>query len=413
MKKLMMLFFIAPLMVMAQQGTTFEKNVSLDEAKAKAKAENKYLFIDAYATWCVPCKMMDQNTFPNPEVGAFMNEKFVSTKFQMDQTEADTEEIKKLYPDGERILKEYGLRAYPSYFILSPAGELVHKFVGYHEPAQFLGLIKDAVDPNSQVITLKNKMDAELLDAEGLKNLVKSASATGNDDIAAMAFEKILPNLSDAELFEKENLAMVVKFAGSPGQKGFEIMKNETAKVDAVMGEGYVSKQIASSVLANQIIPSIQPDQPDKIGDFTKLAEDKIKEFSQFNIEKDVQLFQVQVYSHFKKSEELTNVIQSLVTKHQDHLSPMETNQLAWMIFETSENPELVKSMLAPMKKAVEKTESKEPALMDTYANLLHKSGQTEEAIKWQEKAINLVSGDEKVQYQEVLEKMKKGEKTW
>jgi tetratricopeptide (TPR) repeat protein len=45
---------------------------------------------------------------------------------------------------------------------------------------------------------------------------------------------------------------------------------------------------------------------------------------------------------------------------------------------------------------------------LDTYANILYKLGNKEEAIKWEEKAIAL-GGD----YNDTLEKMKKGEKTW
>ena len=51
---------------------------------------------------------------------------------------------------------------------------------------------------------------------------------------------------------------------------------------------------------------------------------------------------------------------------------------------------------------------------MDTYANILHKLGNTKEAILWEKKALALVkSEEEKKTYQEALTKMEKGEKTW
>jgi thiol-disulfide isomerase/thioredoxin len=34
----------------------FENNHTLDMLKAKAKKEKKLIFIDAYTTWCGPCK---------------------------------------------------------------------------------------------------------------------------------------------------------------------------------------------------------------------------------------------------------------------------------------------------------------------------------------------------------------------
>ena len=55
--------------------------------------------------------------------------------------------------------------------------------------------------------------------------------------------------------------------------------------------------------------------------------------------------------------------------------------------------------------------DKEEPMFIDTYANIIYKLGQKEEAIKWEEKALAL-SNNEKT-YQETLDKMKKGEKTW
>lgn len=36
------------------QGISFEENHDLNAALAKAKTENKLIFIDAYAVWCGP-----------------------------------------------------------------------------------------------------------------------------------------------------------------------------------------------------------------------------------------------------------------------------------------------------------------------------------------------------------------------
>ncbi len=47
-------------------------------ATEKAKAENKLIFIDIYATWCRPCKSLKRNTFSNSKVGDFFNQNFVN-----------------------------------------------------------------------------------------------------------------------------------------------------------------------------------------------------------------------------------------------------------------------------------------------------------------------------------------------
>lgn len=43
-------------------------DLSLEEAITKAQAEDKYIFIDVYTTWCGPCKKLDRVTFQSSEV---------------------------------------------------------------------------------------------------------------------------------------------------------------------------------------------------------------------------------------------------------------------------------------------------------------------------------------------------------
>ena len=57
------------------------------EALAKAKAENKLVFMDCYTSWCGPCKYMTETIFPQEKAGEFFNPKFVCVKFDMEKGE--------------------------------------------------------------------------------------------------------------------------------------------------------------------------------------------------------------------------------------------------------------------------------------------------------------------------------------
>lgn len=99
-----------------------------EEALEKAKSENKLIFLDAYAAWCGPCKMLKRNVFPNPEVGALFNEHFIN--FAMDMEKGI----------GRQIAQKYGVTAYPTLYFIDGEGTVIKKAIGYHNVQQMIML---------------------------------------------------------------------------------------------------------------------------------------------------------------------------------------------------------------------------------------------------------------------------------
>ena len=61
--------------------------MSLDEAVEAQKTTPKNLIIDVYTNWCGPCKLMDKNTFSNPEIVSYINENYYAVKFNAEGNE--------------------------------------------------------------------------------------------------------------------------------------------------------------------------------------------------------------------------------------------------------------------------------------------------------------------------------------
>lgn len=101
----------------AQNGVDF-RELTFDEALAKAKAEKKLVFVDCYTAWCAPCKAMAKDVFPQKAAGDFFNPRFVCVKFDVQKGE------------GVEVGKKLGTRAYPSFFIIRPDGSVQHAIVG-------------------------------------------------------------------------------------------------------------------------------------------------------------------------------------------------------------------------------------------------------------------------------------------
>ncbi len=106
---------------------------SMAEAQAKAKAEGKLLFVDAYATWCGPCRWMASNVFTDAKVGDFFNKNFINVKLDCEKGE------------GPDFARSYGIRAYPTLFIIGADGKVVKKTMGAKQAEDLIGFGKQAI----------------------------------------------------------------------------------------------------------------------------------------------------------------------------------------------------------------------------------------------------------------------------
>ncbi|MDO8970421.1 MAG: thioredoxin family protein, partial [Saprospiraceae bacterium] len=71
------LFFLVFTQMASAQGIEFFSG-TWPEALEKAKKEELLIFVDAYASWCGPCKRMAAQTFPDPKAGEFFNANFLN-----------------------------------------------------------------------------------------------------------------------------------------------------------------------------------------------------------------------------------------------------------------------------------------------------------------------------------------------
>ena len=78
MKKLIFLLMLGLAAATAHAQVKFETR-STDAVRALAEQRGKLVFIDLYAPWCPPCRMMDKQVFSREDVGRFMEERLVST----------------------------------------------------------------------------------------------------------------------------------------------------------------------------------------------------------------------------------------------------------------------------------------------------------------------------------------------
>lgn len=109
------------------KGIDFQEG-SFKDALVLAKKENKIVFLDIYASWCGPCKLLKKNTFSDEKVAELYNKKFVN--FAVDG------EI----GEGVTLANKYKITGYPTLLFIKPDGSVHSVTSGYHSPSQFIQL---------------------------------------------------------------------------------------------------------------------------------------------------------------------------------------------------------------------------------------------------------------------------------
>ena len=127
MKKIVLSFVCVLVACVAShaQGVKFESG-TWNEILAKAKAENKTIFVDVYTKWCGPCKHVSETVFPQEKLGDFYNPLFIN--FKMDAES----------PAGKEFVKAYPVTGYPTFFFIDGNGKVIHKIVGAKDVDGFI-----------------------------------------------------------------------------------------------------------------------------------------------------------------------------------------------------------------------------------------------------------------------------------
>lgn len=176
------------------QGIEFNNGTWKDVLK-HAKKQNKPIVVDAYTTWCGPCKWMAANTFTDAEVGAFVNKKFIAYKMDMEEGE------------GVQFAIDNQVEAYPTILFFDSNGKATHRGVGATAAKEFIDLCTDALNPEKQLSTLKARFLAGNHDKAFLANYI-DVSMNAND-FDADAFALYWPMLSEEDKLTEAALSQM------------------------------------------------------------------------------------------------------------------------------------------------------------------------------------------------------------
>ena len=428
------------------QGIKFEQG-TWKEVLEKARQINKPIFLNVYKLWSVPCKRMNNEVFPLVEVGKVYNANFIC--YQLDAEKGE----------GIEIAKKYNIEVYPTYLFINGNEKSFFNSVGTMDTKDFIALSTSALFAMNDTIPitvwekeyLEKKNDTTFLLAyinkrsrlslpvatlfdEYLK-LIPEEERT-SDPVLEM-YKKVVHSLNEHSFAVEYLLKDKAKFIGKRNDS-FNDYLYQTAKRtmwNEVRSKSKNEQLLAIAVEAYDQLPkNTVKEQRDEIYiDYycltretdqylkyaTHFCDNYLMKLSTDSIDKTDQLFvktlDKQFFNSVTYSEDISKGMEQAISRSQhmnrDRIGD-RLNSFAWEIFKRVSDTEILKNALRWSGRSLELSINN-PYRLDTYANLLYKLGQKEEAITKEEEALRFAAEKDIKGFSETLLKMKAGEKTW
>lgn len=384
-RTILLVFLAIPLYSCAQ-----DKSINFEEGRwaeilVKAKNSKKIIFLDAFASWCGPCKTMSKTVFVQDTVADFFNKNFINAKIDMEKEE------------GPALAKKYGVKAYPTYLFIDSDGNLVHRGCGSMSAANFIAVGRLALDPVKRFSSLQMRYDGGEFSPEFLIAYIETMSG-GCMDIEPV-LKKYFSNVPEKELSTKINWQMINRFVTDINSKEFNYLLNNRGAFGKVTTSDSIDNKIYNTFLrpAYKVAHS---DNPEPWLKMKKQIQD-----SKFGRAEEM-IFTVDLIIYEKKADwpKYIDLAMKYTDKYKLNDFTFLINVSQRFLQQAKEKDQIAKAISWAKKS---KEMDPKPYSRETYARLLEKSGDKKAAITELESLISdLKSKDQKTDvYENQLKK--------
>ncbi len=360
------LFLFTVFFSYGQEGVAFVDD-SWSAILEKAQKEDKLIFLDAYTTWCGPCRMMKMKVFPREEVGQFYNQHFINAQIDMEKGE------------GVELAKKYEVEAFPTLLFISSAGKMVHKSVGYLPAEGLLDLGKTALDPATQLSNMEDRFAKGDRNPQFLHDFAYASyqALNGQHAEAAKAFLATQKDWATPEC-----LNIIFLFTESTDGKMFDFLVENRKAFDPIFGKGPVMQRIQNLILTKafkegDLSEEVSLQEVDRL--YQRAFPESADEMSAH--------FKMNYYSQLGATDKFVAAAFEYYSNYpvEDYL---ELNNIAWRFYELVEDKDKLKEAVKWAEKSVKI--NSQYFNNDTVAALYFKLGKKKKARKAALRAIEI-----------------------
>lgn len=244
---------------------------TVEQALAKAKAENKLVFIDVGAYWCPPCHELDEKVFIKPEVGAFLNAGYVSVHIDAEKGE------------GPEIVDRYRIQAYPTLLVLEASGVEKGRLVDSMEPAKLIEAVKQVAEGKNVLAELEAAVKASPDDLKARYELAHAQALAARRDDALASLAAVIEGDPDnaqglaAKAMYDRAMFVTAKIDGDreAAVKQFEALQQKFPKSKpSLRAYRQIGRQLCKLGRADEAVASLEkmiatdPENPDLKGSY-------------------------------------------------------------------------------------------------------------------------------------------------
>ncbi len=364
------------------------------EALKMAKAQNKPIMMDAYTTWCGPCKMMAAKTFKEKEVAEFYNKNFFNVKFDMEKG------------DGLMLAKKYKVSAYPTILYIDADGKLIHKAVGYTGGKEFLEEGMNALDPQKSIFAFIDRYKKGDRDTAYLYQLITRTSSV-DDSVNKLAVESYTAQLPVEQLAKNGHYFNVLQ----DNIRGIASPQYMYVRSNRSLFENRYGKERVNEIIYGNAMDEVYAAAKNKDAKAFQEAHQVLNDNADDRLKSHIARADLKYYDAMGLEAKYKRTTFEIADNYAKG-DPEMLNELAWNMYEKYPKDQMCMDKAAEWsQKSIKIHETH--YILDTYAHVLYAQGKYKEAEKVADRSISLAkeANEDDPSSEELLEKLHKMDK--